>query len=348
VALAACALLVWAAPVGAHEEGSIDALTVLDRVSPHVEGLEIRVVHLGAPALAVDNETGRVVEISGTEGEPFLRIGPDGVFANVESPTVYRSIDPNATEVPAGVDPAAPPEWVRFSREMRWSWFDPRLVHGSSTGDWSIPMTVGATKIGVTGSFEALEGHGHLVTDLATSQVAGLEIRLSQGPVPALYVHNSTARTLSIEGAEGEPFLRIGPAGVHANVRSPSYHAGGALTIRNVPAWASASASPRWKKISDRPVWGWLEYRTAVAPEQQERAGLGPVERVVHTWTIPMSLGGRPVNVRGTVVWKPPVIHPPGSVPRGRGAGPLVLTVTALLMIAGLARVAWRRPVPHT
>jgi hypothetical protein len=330
-----------ATPAVAHEEFSLHALTVLDRVTPDVPGVEIRVVHLGAPALAVVNRTSRILEVSGVYDEPFLRIGPDGVLANAKSPTTYMSIDPNHDVVPPAANPAARPRWVRFTGEHEWSWFDPRLAYLPDRTEWAVPMKIETTSIRVGGGFEPLEGHGHFITKLDAPRLKDVDLRLIQGPIPAIFARNDGDRMLRVAGAADEPFLRIGPGGVWANLRSPSYYNGGSLAIRRVPSFADATAPPRWAKVSAQPTWGWLEYRAALAPEQQERDVLGPTRRTIHTWTSPMSLGRERVDATGRVIWVPPV----PAAHHATSWTPLVAVATsvAALCLLAAASLALRR-----
>lgn len=198
--------------------------------------------------------------------------------------------------------------------------------------------------IRVDGGFESLHGHGHFVTDADLPEVAGLDVRLIQGPIPALFVRNDTGETLRVWGRDGEPFLRIGPGGVFANLMSPSYHAGGSQRIAPVPKWADPSAEPRWQRVSPQPVWGWLDHRAALPAEMQQRAVLGSEARTVATWSVPMKLGDRPLPVEGTVEWVPPVEREP--LDPSRGPDPIQVGLAALVFAAALAFVitARRRP----
>ena len=332
-----------AVPALAHDERSLHSLTVIDSVSRRVEGLEIRVVHMGAPALAVRNTSGRVLTVLDERGEPFLKIGPDGVSANVASATTYRSIDPASDDVPAGI--RSDHGWAKFSNESEWSWFDPRLESSPKHSEWSVPMRVGNEPIVAAGSFESLHGHGHFLTDADVTAVAGLDLRLVEGPIPAVFVRNDTDLTLVVRGRDGEPFLEIGPRGVRANLMSPSYYAGGAQRIAPVPRWADPGAAPRWKLLSEQPVWGWLDYRAALPAEMQQRSVLGADERVVHSWSIDMQLGGRALPVSGTVKWVPPVATAAtGSVP---SVDLMFVALILVLLVAGVGTSTWvsrRRP----
>ncbi|MGH2730380.1 MAG: hypothetical protein ACRDJI_07185 [Actinomycetota bacterium] len=312
-ALAAAVLLLGSlVPSSAHEESALFALTVLDDVRPDIAGLEIRVVQLTAPALLVTNGTTRPLVVDGQAGEPFLRIGGGLVEANVHSPTAYGSFDPTGDRpIPTGLDPDAAPEWVTLREGNRWSWFDPRLRYAHSAGaaaEWSVDARLGSTSVAITGGFEPLDGHGHFITKLdgVTPEVVGLEVRLLQGSIPALYVRNDTKESLKVPGREGEPFLRIGPRGVFGNVRSPTYYLAGTQTVRRVPPRADPGADPSWKRLSEEPLWAWLEYRAQLPAASEQRAALGTVPRTILDWVTPATLGTAPLEIAGRVEWIPP------------------------------------------
>jgi hypothetical protein len=106
-----------AAPASAHGVGGVQPTSYETRlldVSPDVEGVHVAVIDLGA-RLEVRNDTDTEVLVRGYDGEPYLRVGPEGVFENQHSPTWwvnrdrYGAVDPE----PPDVDADAPPEWVR-------------------------------------------------------------------------------------------------------------------------------------------------------------------------------------------------------------------------------------------
>lgn len=332
-----------AAPGFAHEERSLHSLTVLDRVTPQIDGLELRVVHLDGPAIAVRNLSGSIVTVLGEDGEPFLKIGPRGVFANVASATTYRSIDPQADEVPPGI--GARSGWAKLSDDPAWSWFDPRLMPAPNRSGWRIAMRAGTDTVVASGSYEPLQGHGHFVTDADTPAVRGLDLRLLQGTIPAVFVRNETGRVLLVPGRAGEPFLEIGPGGVRANLMSPSYYSGGAQRIAPMPRWVDPDAAPRWKRVSAQPVWGWLDQRAALPVELQQRSLLGPHMRTIHRWTIEMTLGTELLPLTGRVEWVPPAA--PDALPPHRFDLTRVGLVAVFLIVgAALVRTSRRLPSP--
>jgi hypothetical protein len=91
-ALTALVVLAWlivqAQPASAHTVSGVGATnwrTTLIGVNPPVPGLRVRVVNTGSD-LEVSN-TGQEVVVLGYEGEPYLRVGPAGVYENTQSPS---------------------------------------------------------------------------------------------------------------------------------------------------------------------------------------------------------------------------------------------------------------------
>ena len=341
-AVTAAALMTVAAPAVAHEEHALHGLTVIDNVDPAIEGIEVRIVHLDAPALVVTNDTDEVLTVLGAKGEPFLEIGPEGVRANVESPTTYLSVAPRRQIVPPDVNPSAPPRWAVFSEERTWTWFDPRLLFSPGTSSWEVPAMVGGRSMTVEGSFEPLQGHGHFITEMDSPDVEGLDLRLTQGPIPAVFARNESGEVLSVPGDADEPFLRIGPEGVLANLRSPTYYTSGGSSIAKVPETADAGAAPRWKKVSPHPVWAWLERRAALPAELYQRDALGTDRRTVLEWTTQYHLGGEPLPVTGHVEWVPPVAASGTDVTSDTPWG--LVAAAAGAAIAAAALLFRRRP----
>ena len=110
------------------------------------------------------------VVISGYDDEPYLRVGPDGVFENRNSPATYLNADRYAnTSVPTEIDPAAPPDWRRIDSGAQWRWHDHRIHWMAPTPPpavrdqpdrrqqilkWTVPFQVDGRR---------LEAHGELV-----------------------------------------------------------------------------------------------------------------------------------------------------------------------------------------
>ncbi|MGQ0825762.1 MAG: hypothetical protein ACT4OX_12195 [Actinomycetota bacterium] len=143
-----------AAPAAAHGVGGRDPTNVRVRVfpiEPAIPGVEIRLVEFD-DRLELRNTTAADVVVLGYTGEPYLRVGPDGVHENVRSPAVFvnRTNDPPAS-VPARFDASAPPEWRRLGDDDVVRWHDHRAHPMGQTGDFVIGIEVGGRTVEVRG-----------------------------------------------------------------------------------------------------------------------------------------------------------------------------------------------------
>ncbi|MPZ73581.1 MAG: hypothetical protein GEU74_10190 [Nitriliruptorales bacterium] len=182
-ALIALAVIAPAAPALAHGGGGSDATNFRSEVDRVVEGdgtaaaaspVELDGVTWRVRALdsylEVSNRSGAELLVYGYEGEPYLRIGPDRVLENRNSPAVYLNNDRFAeTPVPPGVAANAEPDWVEVGAEPVYRWHDhrihwmaqteppqvktdPRAVHVIQ--DWTVPFTLGGNELSVQGQLQ--------------------------------------------------------------------------------------------------------------------------------------------------------------------------------------------------
>jgi hypothetical protein len=130
VALAAVGAVVGSAsPAYAHGVGGVSPRnyeTKLLDVQPRIAGVEVSVVDLG-DRLLLRNHTDRDVVVVGYDDEPYLRVGPRGVFENTRSPatSLNRSRVPSGAP-PKSADPSAPPVWRKVSSDHSATWHDHR------------------------------------------------------------------------------------------------------------------------------------------------------------------------------------------------------------------------------
>ncbi len=154
-----CAVLALdAAPAAAHGVGGLQPTNVRSRVlaiAPVTPGLSVKVIENGR-RLELTNDSGATVVVSGYENEPYLRVGPDGVFENTRSPAVFQNRSLNApAKIPARYDASAAPEWHKVSDANHARWHDHR-AHYMGTGafkasQWSVPLTVDGRPVVVEG-----------------------------------------------------------------------------------------------------------------------------------------------------------------------------------------------------
>lgn len=179
VALLVCVLLAVlvgpAAPALAHGGGT-DATSYRSTITeaPAIEGLEWR-VYGGDELLWVENLTDDELVVSGYDRaapDPYLRIGPDGVFENRSSEAAWTNREPSGAPVPGAVDLDAAPDWVQVSEQPRFLWHDHRIHYAdaalhprvpdaegrASPTAWSVPFSLDGDELMVEGEVAWVPG----------------------------------------------------------------------------------------------------------------------------------------------------------------------------------------------
>jgi hypothetical protein len=168
--LVGLAVLAVAGPASAHVGGGAAGSDFDGRVtsvSPQLPGVTVRVLQFG-DELEVVNGTARELTVPGYSDEPYLRIGPDGVWRNRNSPATYLNLDRlGLTPLPPSADPDAEPDWEQVSTEPSYVWHDHR-THWMSVSlppqvqadptvahtiiDWTVPMGYDGRTVEVAGT----------------------------------------------------------------------------------------------------------------------------------------------------------------------------------------------------
>ncbi len=160
---------------------------------------------------------------------------------------------------------------------------------------------------------------------------AEITVRVHTGGL-LVEVVNASGRTLHVAGYDGEPYLRIGPDGVHENARSPAAWLNRArFGDVAMPPDVDATAPPVWRQVDTEPRWIWHDHRTHwMSPQpppfveastpariamRAEFVGpigrAGPAAGVFSTWTIPLTLDDEPLEFSGVLEW----VDPPSPLP---------------------------------
>jgi hypothetical protein len=170
VLLAVLASLAVCGPASAHVGGGAAGSDFDGRVlsvSPDVPGISVRVLQFG-DELELVNRTDREVVVPGYSDEPYLRIGPDGVWRNANSPATYINLDRyGRTTLPQRADSDAEPAWEQVSTEPHHVWHDhrthwmsehllpPQVVadpgRRHTIFEWTVPLLHGDTEVAVAG-----------------------------------------------------------------------------------------------------------------------------------------------------------------------------------------------------
>jgi hypothetical protein len=163
-------VLGWSTPAGAHGVGGIEPTnfeTTVRGVTPSIPGVTVGTVDIGEK-IELRNEGRAEVVVIGYEREPYLRVGPGGVWENRNSPAVFlnRTLRPDRA-APARYDADAAPEWRKVSSDPVARWHDHRAHWMDRTDppavarapgerhvvieDWAIPLRVEGTRHEIRG-----------------------------------------------------------------------------------------------------------------------------------------------------------------------------------------------------
>jgi hypothetical protein len=169
--------LVLVAPVaGAHTvsgSGATNFRTELGSLTPAVPGVEMKVIEAGS-RLQLTNDSPTEVVVVGYTGEPYLRVGPDGVFQNRRSPATYLNANRNGTKpIPPEADATAEPDWEQISTGQVARWHDHRTHwmgglkppgvqsdpgRRQTVAPWDVVMRQGDTDITASGTIDWIPG----------------------------------------------------------------------------------------------------------------------------------------------------------------------------------------------
>jgi hypothetical protein len=151
-----------AGPAAADPPAPTDFRSVVDRVEPATDAVDIEIVG-GDSFLRVDVERGHEVVVEGYRGEPYLRIDAGGeVERNTRSPATYVNESRDGTvDPPADADIGAEPQWERVAGGGSYAWHDHR-IHWMQPGDpdvergdvvqrWTVGLTVDGRRTSVDG-----------------------------------------------------------------------------------------------------------------------------------------------------------------------------------------------------
>ena len=180
----------------------------------------------------------------------------------------------------------------------------------------------------------------HPVLDALPPALHGVTVEVAETLAPQVLVANPGPEILTVLDAAGRGFLRIGPAGVEADLNAEAWYK--SLSTASVPEPAAAydpHSAPRWEKINAASSLGWFDGRLAVtahAPSAAMRKA--DVAASTGTWSIPVLVGAKPATIAGHFEYVPPAdgayvtrLEPPAGFPSGvrlmvsQGATPAVL-----------------------
>lgn len=338
----------------AHEQDP-NIVAVTDQITPQLPGVSVHVETGPFSLLALTNRTPTDVEVLDANGQPFLKVGPSGVLANLHQPSWYESNSPAGTaQLP---QPLPQAQWGRVSDTPQWAWFEHRLHPGGlealpgqshlpvRLAEWSVPLRQGSVTATVHGHFEYRPVLGHAEARMTSpAQLApGITAAVVSGRTPGVFLKNSTTQTVLVIGRAGEPFARISPAGVDVNLHSLTWADDQRARGLTPPVQSDAAAVPQWSHITSVTSFTWLESRagrdTAAQPVPDPE-----VPATIGNWGVPVKFDSGDASIQGTIEWMPAAL-PEQATQSDASWGDLVVAgagglagLTAILLWARLRR----------
>jgi len=169
-----------------------------------------------------------------------------------------------------------------------------------------------------------------------TPQIPGFAVEVLNGD-DRLEVRNTGTSTVTIDGYNEEPYLRLAPDGtVAANVRSPAYYLNqDRFTGAPVPASANAKARPQWKVVERTGRYEFHDHRMHwMAKSTPDQVTDASQRTKIFDWQVPVHTATASGQIRGQLFW------------RGSDGGPPVgafVALGALVLLGGVAVVVVRR-----
>jgi hypothetical protein len=195
-----------------------------------------------------------------------------------------------------------------------------------------VGATAGPAAAHAIGAGTAASNYRTLVRGIEQG-TAGLSVRSVAGGQLELTNHGPEVVVL---GYRLEPYLRVGPAGVFENERSPSTYTNRFRTTpASIPSTFDPKAAPEWRRIGDGPTAVWHDHRAHWTGPDPPAVKASPrtMHVVVPDWEVPLRQGDRTMVVHGAVTWIP-----------GPSAWPWALLAVALFAAALAAGGGYRRP----
>ena len=230
----------------------------------------------------------------GQDGQPFLRLGPQGAEANTRHPDWLK------TYLPGGMPGRKPetgktPLWKSVRSSPTWGWFDARLQPaGHKVGaSWRIPVLLDGKASEIKGSFQATLQSGYWQaswTRLPTLP-AGVNLMLIPGQPYGLMLSNQSPQPVTVLGRQGEPFIRVSAQGTEAYLASPLWQE--TASQQGLRQSKPGDAASPWRKLNSAQRHTWIEPRTRGRNGQTQ-----PLR-----WEIQLQVGSQRLVAQGISRW---------------------------------------------
>jgi hypothetical protein len=130
-----------------------------------------------------------------------------------------------------------------------------------------------------------------------------------------LLLHNTSGKSVVVEGYSEEPYARIDPDGtVSVNTDSQAYYLNQERDGDvETPAGVDSKGAPRWKEVSRTGRFEWHDHRMHWMSKADPKVVKDKnVRTKVFDWRVPLDVDGRRGEIAGTLFWTP---TPSSSVP---------------------------------
>ena len=181
-----------------------------------------------------------------------------------------------------------------------------------------------------------------LVTGV-TPQVPGFRVQVLNGD-DRLEVENGGSRTVTIEGYNRDPYIRMSPGGtVAVNLRSPAYYLNqDRFYGTKVPASANAKAAratPQWSVVTRTGRYEFHDHRMHWMAKSVPQQVADKAKRTkIVDWQVPVHAAGAAGSISGSLFWR-------GAEPGAPIGAYIGFGAIALLGAAAVVIVRRRRAV---
>lgn len=303
----------------AHAHGAARADVRVEIAPVRIAGLTVQ-LHQDyiAPQIVVGNRSGKRLEILDEKGRVFLHIGPQKAEGDVRAEAFHRSRGTAGADMrPSMLSPT--PKWQQINTDAAYGWFDPRIateylqippailaLDGETPfAEWKIAARLDGKPIEFRGVFLHVpfpKGAARARLVSAAEPAPGVQVSIAPSKPPTVFINNRSPQKLEVLDAKGDAFLRIGLDGVWAKADSAAFK------VANPEQTLQGKG---WLQLNSGSSHAWLEPRAGWAgkPAPQQKPG------VLNQWTLPLTLGGKPLDLQGVNEWVPlvglPVVAKP-------------------------------------
>jgi hypothetical protein len=123
-----------------------------------------------------------------------------------------------------------------------------------------------------------------------------------------LLLHNTSGRTVVIDGYSGEPYARVRADGsVEVNTNSEAYYINGdRYADVPIPKGVDSKKPPVWKSLSKTGRFQWHDHRIHYMGKGRPAKVSDPaVRQKVFDWKVPVEVNGRKGSINGDLLWTP-------------------------------------------